>query len=429
MSKEQVFPEEIESKARNAIYNYGHSKQSSLNPLDFKPEKVFHGLIIPRAIDFLRNKANEDQKAIVYCGISISGLSDLYTTHKENGKTLYEIAHIIRDQQLEKNGEGKIKKSYIENCFRSFAENLNNPTSTPYELIAPYNGKKTLDDKKTGPIEYELDTDNSPRYYRFICYSLIKLGENAFIGKCEHPPELPKDKKADIKGGYGLDTRQFATKSDKKQEVIKQYAIPVIVPFEPEKGRDYLEWFVHVCRVFENEKEKLKTEEIKGWKYVIDSLSEKIYLDFEEIIQKENKTDQEENALGEFEKNVGIIKHYATKNNCIGFFDRIIESSGIGNKITKDKIDNEKKDEYKNEKHPEHIIDIALRAHTLTGQELDAQEIREYINNKVKLISDKIKILYELNPKINGATMARIIGTDPVLIYRDKHYHRKKKGK
>lgn len=123
------------------------------------------------------------------------------------------------------------------------------------------------------------------------------------------------------------------------------------------------------------------------------------------------------------------------KNNCDKLFNSEVkqeiskalfqQENKLYDLLKKLNIDNNKL--CLNKAHPEEIYCIANKAHSYKGTESEFQKLMQYVKENAPNISDKIALCYELDPNIKGVNIAKIIGTDPALIYRNKSYKPKSK--
>ena len=79
--------------------------------------------------------------------------------------------------------------------------------------------------------------------------------------------------------------------------------------------------------------------------------------------------------------------------------------------------------------HDVQMVELARRAHALNDRGTDFGNLQKYVKELVQFIKQRINVCYELHPDMNGATIAKVLGTDPNVIYRNSAYKRKSKRK
>jgi len=193
--------------------------------------------------------------------------------------------------------------SITEFAIEAFANDLIDPCSTPHNFVANFDGMKVLDEKRTGPACYEID-DCTVASYKGVCYKseLLKKG-----GKCIvfHNKEYPVSLECDT---MQKDSNRMAIITDAGKNA---FIVPVIVPVLPEQGRDFLEWFIHLCRIYYSEGIN-NAEEKKSIKKAVERLSEHLDAELRKCPNSE--------ALKEFKLNKQIILHFADKMGVQHFF-------------------------------------------------------------------------------------------------------------
>ncbi|MFP4164564.1 MAG: hypothetical protein ACLFVE_11325 [Chitinispirillaceae bacterium] len=76
------------------------------------------------------------------------------------------------------------------------------------------------------------------------------------------------------------------------------------------------------------------------------------------------------------------------------------------------------------DRHPEEIRDIASRISGIPYTSREFQKLSAYLKEKGWKISDKVQICYELNPTMNGVTLANALVCAPETLYKNSTYKR-----